>query len=64
MVGSIKFYDAKKGFGFIVSEDNEQIFFHFTGLKGDYKTPNKGDRVEYSITAGKRGDNAVEIEKA
>lgn len=63
MVGRIKFYNEEKGFGFIVSDDSEEIFFHMSGLSAHYKKPSKGDAVEYSIQEGKRGLNAVDIEK-
>jgi len=59
--GKVKFFDAKKGFGFII-DDNEQreYFFHVTAL---VDAVNKGDEVTYIVGPGKKGDAAFSIEK-
>lgn len=64
MKGKVKFFNQQKGFGFIISEDNEEIFFHFSGLKNTKEVPKQSDNVEYSIAEGKKGGViAVDIEK-
>ena len=59
--GTVKHFDNSKGFGFIKQDLNkEDIFFHISGTTEDVE---KGDRVAYDITDGKRGDNAINIIK-
>lgn len=58
--GVVKFFKNDKGFGFITSDDNEEIFFHFSGTS---EPISKGDRVEFEIKPGQKGLNAVNIKK-
>lgn len=61
--GKFKFWDSKKAFGFIIdSETKEEIFTHISGLKDRSYDPQQGDEVEFDITDGKRGNNAVNVE--
>ncbi len=58
--GVVKFYNNAKGYGFIAYEGKE-IFVHATALKGaDLR---KDDHVRFEIEAGKKGDNAVNVER-
>lgn len=60
MKGTIKFYNQKKGFGFITTENGEDIFFHYTQLpKG--KLPTQGQRAEFTIQDTKKGVQANNI---
>ncbi|GGD80850.1 cold-shock protein [Emticicia aquatilis] len=60
--GKVKFYNAAKGFGFITSHDTgEEIFVHVTGLKEDIS---ENDEVEYDVTQGRKGPNAVNVRQA
>ncbi len=62
MEGRVKFFNVTKGFGFIVdSETGEDVFVHATGLKPGV-TISQEDKVTYSITEGKKGTNAVDVE--
>lgn len=56
--GTVKFFNAEKGFGFIKSASNEDIFVHATGLSEDIK---ENDQVEYEIQQGRKGVNAVNV---
>ncbi len=57
--GVVKFYDAKKGFGFIkVDGTDEDVFVHMSGLLDRI---NDNDRVTFSIEQGKKGLNAVNV---
>jgi CspA family cold shock protein len=59
LTGTVKFFDDTKGFGFIVADDNqEEIFVHQTGLIHEIQ---EGDRVQFTIKAGKKGPNAVDV---
>jgi cold shock protein len=60
--GTIKFYDRKKRFGFIVSEKQE-LFFHATSVKSkDFRGLRDGARVNFVVTHGKKGPQADKIE--
>lgn len=61
--GTVKFFDNAKGFGFITVEGTEKdVFVHFTAINSDdYKTLNDGDRVQFEIVAGERGDQAANV---
>lgn len=57
--GKVKFFNETKGFGFICDDKTGQdVFVHVTGLKSEIR---EGDVVEYEVTQGKRGLNAVEV---
>jgi cold shock protein len=58
MQGTVKFYNESKGFGFIITEDGEEVFVHVTGLTDKISQNN---RVEFEIAQGKKGPNAVNV---
>ncbi|MCX2476765.1 cold shock domain-containing protein [Pedobacter sp. MC2016-05] len=58
MQGTVKFYNESKGFGFIKAENGEEIFVHITGLVDKI---NQDDEVEFEVTQGKKGLNAVNV---
>lgn len=60
MQGSVKFYNESKGFGFVVTENGEEVFVHASGLVDKIK---QNDRVEFEITQGKKGPNAVNVKR-
>lgn len=60
MQGSVKFYNESKGFGFVVTENGEEVFVHVSGLVDKIK---QNDRVEFEITQGKKGPNAVNVKR-
>ena len=62
MKGKVKFFNAGKGFGFIVAEDGNEYFVHQTGLEeGVVITDN--DEVEFEVEEGDRGPKAVKVKK-
>ena len=62
--GMVKWFDARKGFGFIEKEDGSgDVFVHFTDLAGEgYRTLREGDRVKFEITKSTKGEKAVKVE--
>ncbi len=60
--GTVKFFNAEKGYGFISREQGDDIFVHFSNIVGDgYKTLNEGQRVEFEVGRGKKGDEAQNV---
>lgn len=60
--GTVKFFNAEKGFGFIKHDDsNKETFVHVSGLLSDIK---EGDKVEFDLQEGKKGMNAVNVKLA
>ncbi len=69
--GQVKWFNVKKGFGFITGEDAKDLFVHYSGIKTDeanaFRTLYEGDKVEYEVTEGQKGpqaSNVVVTEKA
>lgn len=61
LTGTVKFYNDAKGFGFILADGTgEEIFVHHTGLIHEIQD---GDRVRFGIKSGKKGPNAVDVER-
>jgi len=59
--GTVKFFNADKGFGFIKEEGGQDIFVHVSGLKDDIK---ENDNVVFEVQEGKKGLNAVNVKLA
>ncbi|OIS53644.1 cold-shock protein, partial [Staphylococcus hominis] len=58
----VKWFNAEKGFGFIEREDGDDVFVHFSGIATDgYKTLEEGQKVEFDITEGQRGEQATNV---
>ncbi len=57
--GTVKFFNESKGFGFIIEDDSEKEYFvHVSGLVDEIR---EGDNVEFELTEGKKGLNAVNV---
>lgn len=59
--GKVRFYDDEKGFGFIASDDGQDVFLHATALPQGSAAPKQGARVEFGIADGKRGPQALSV---
>ena len=58
--GDVKWFDSKKGFGFIVGPEGQDIFIHYTQIEGDgFRVLADGQRVEYDAEKGARGWHAT-----
>jgi CspA family cold shock protein len=62
--GKVKWFSNQKGYGFITTEEGKDVFVHFSALKGDgYKTLEEGQEVEFEVTQGPKGDQAINVSK-
>jgi CspA family cold shock protein len=63
--GTVKWFNAQKGFGFITDEQGNEVFVHFSGLAMDgYKSLDDGQSVTFDVTDGNRGPQAVNVKLA
>ena len=61
--GTVKWFNNQKGYGFITAEDVKDVFVHFSGLNMEgFKTLEEGAAVEFDITDGAKGPQAVNVE--
>ncbi|ALB66476.1 cold shock domain-containing protein [Cronobacter dublinensis] len=63
MNGSVKWFNADKGFGFIAPADgSKDVFVHFSAIQGDnYRSLTEGQQVEFSVENGAKGPSAVNV---
>ena len=62
--GTVKWFNADKGYGFISQEEGDDVFVHFSEIQGDgYKSLDEGQAVEFEITDGPRGKQAGSVRK-
>ena len=60
--GTIKWFNEKKGFGFISREDGDDVFVHYSAIDGDgFRTLTEGQRVEFEIQEGPKGLQAAKV---
>ena len=60
--GTVKFFNAEKGFGFISREGGDDVFVHFSNIQGEgYKSLDEGQRVEFDVAPGRKGEEAQNV---
>jgi len=60
--GTVKFFNAEKGFGFISREGGDDVFVHFSNISGSgYKSLDEGQNVEFDIAPGRKGEEAQNV---
>jgi len=62
VTGTVKWFNGAKGFGFIAREGGEDVFVHYTAIRGDgFKNLEEGQSVEFEVTQGKKGLQATDV---
>lgn len=62
MQGTVKFFNSEKGFGFISRDGEDDVFVHYSNIVGDgYKSLDEGQRVEFDVAPGRKGDEAQNV---
>ena len=60
--GTVKFFNAEKGFGFISREQGDDVFVHFSNIQGSgYKSLDEGQKVEFDVAPGRKGEEAQNV---
>ena len=63
--GTVKWFNEKKGFGFITEDGGNDVFVHYSAIKGDgFKTLVEGDSVSFEVVNGPKGPQAANVTKA
>ncbi|MCX6353588.1 MAG: cold shock domain-containing protein [Candidatus Aureabacteria bacterium] len=60
--GTVKWFNDRKGYGFITPESGEDLFVHYSSISGDgFKTLNEGEMVEFEVAPGRKGQQAINV---
>ena len=60
--GTVKWFNERKGYGFITLENGEDVFVHHSSIQGEgFKTLNEGEVVEFEVAPGRKGQQAVNV---
>jgi len=60
--GTVKFFNAEKGYGFLSRPDGDDVFVHFSNIEGEgYRSLEAGQQVEFEVGPGRKGDEARNV---
>ena len=60
--GTVKWFNGEKGYGFITQDNGPDLFVHYSEIQGDgFRSLNEGDKVEFEITEGRKGQQASSV---
>ena len=60
--GTVKWFNTEKGYGFISREDGDDVFVHYSNVEGDgFKNLEEGQKVEFEVGPGRKGDEAQNV---
>ena len=60
--GTVKFFNAEKGFGFISRDEGDDVFVHYSNIQGDgYRSLDEGQNVEFDVAPGRKGEEAQNV---
>lgn len=63
MFGTVKWFNDSKGYGFIEQEDGRDVFVHYSAIQNSgFKSLNEGQRVQFEVTSGPRGQQAANVQ--
>jgi cold shock protein len=62
ITGTVKFFNAEKGFGFISREQGDDVFVHYSNIQGSgFRSLQEGQRVEFEVAPGRKGEEAQNV---
>ena len=62
--GTVKWFNGTKGFGFLSTEEGEDVFVHYSAIQGEgFKSLDEGDQVEFEVVEGEKGPQATNVTK-
>ncbi len=62
VVGTVKWFNNSKGYGFITQEEGSDVFVHYSSIRGDgFRSLEEGQRVEFTIKEGEKGPQALDV---
>ncbi len=62
--GKVKWFNAKKGFGFLERDNGDDVFVHFSAIQTDgFRTLNEGDKVTFEVVDGEKGPSAANVKR-
>jgi CspA family cold shock protein len=63
-IGTVKWFDSKKGFGFILNDEGQDVFVHFSCIEGDgFRSLKDGEKVDFEQIAGAKGLSAMKVRR-